>query len=141
MKFYTRKRSSPTVPIISLIDILAILLIFFIATTTFKKRESLVNVTLPQSSEMEASAERTQRVALVLTKDERIALGDREISVESLPEALRQFKLANPDGKLELKADQEVSIGLLVKIWDAASKAEVKIDEIPLRILLQSGGQ
>lgn len=141
MKFYTRKRSSPTVPIISLIDILAILLIFFIATTTFKKRESLVNVTLPQSSEMEASASESRRVALVLTKDERIALGDQELSLETLPGALRQFKLVNPEGKLELKADQGVPIGFLVKIWDAASQAEVEIDEIPLRILLESGGQ
>lgn len=141
MKFYTRKRSNPTVPIISLIDILAILLIFFIATTTFKKRESLVNVTLPQSSEMEASASESRRVALVLTKDERIALGDQELSLETLPGALRQFKLVNPEGKLELKADQGVPIGFLVKIWDAASQAEVEIDEIPLRILLESGGQ
>ncbi len=141
MNFYTRKRSSPTVPIISLIDILAILLIFFIATTTFKKRESLVNVTLPQSSEMEATAERSRRVALTLSKDGEILLGEQPVAIEGLAAALRQFREAEPDGKLELKADEEVSIGLLVKIWDAASRAEVKIDEIPLRILLQSGGR
>lgn len=141
VRFYTRKHRSPSVPIVSLIDILAILLIFFIATTTFKKRESLVNVTLPQSSEMESTAESAQRVALVLTEDEQIFLGDQSLTVESLPAALRQFKLSNPEGKLELKADQKVPIGLLVKIWDAATKAEVKIDEIPLRILLESGGK
>lgn len=140
MNFYTRKRSSPTVPIISLIDILAILLIFFIATTTFKKRESLVNVTLPKSSEMEATAEQSRRVALTLTKDERILLGDQPVEIEGLAEALRKFRANDPEGKLELKADEGVPIGLLVKIWDAASRAEVKIDEIPLRILLQSGG-
>ncbi len=140
VNFYTRKRSTPAVPIISLIDILAILLIFFIATTTFKKRESLVNVALPQSSEMEASADTRPRVALILTKDEKIALGDQPLTLEGLPEALRRHKAANPEGKLELKADQEVPIGLLVKVWDAASQAEVKLDGIPLRIPLQPGG-
>lgn len=140
MNFYTRKRSTPAVPIISLIDILAILLIFFIATTTFKKRESLVQVNLPQSSEMTAASDQTSRVALSVGKDEQLALGEVPVDIEDLADALRQFRAANPGGKLELKADQEVPIGLLVRIWDAASRAEVKIDEIPLRILLRSGG-
>lgn len=52
MKFYTQKRRQPTVPIVTLIDILAILLIFFIVTTTFKQRQSLLNVNLPKSSQM-----------------------------------------------------------------------------------------
>jgi biopolymer transport protein ExbD len=129
------------VPIISLIDILAILLIFFIATTTFKRRESLVKVNLPQSSEMAASREKIYRVALALSKDEEIALGDRPLTLETLPQELRQFKAANPEAKLELKADEGVPIGFLVKVWDAASKADVRIDEIPLRILLQKSGK
>jgi biopolymer transport protein ExbD len=139
MKFHTAKHRTPAIPLVSLIDILAILLIFFIATTTFKKKESLVNVTLPQSSEMKASAEPTRRVALTLTKEETIHLGEQPVAIEDLAAALRAFKAANPNDKLELKADQEVPIGLLVKIWDAATKAEVKIDEIPLRILVQPG--
>lgn len=139
MKFYTKKRGNPTVPIISLIDILAILLIFFIATTTFKRQESLVKVNLPQSSEMAASTEKLMRVPLALTKDEEIALGDRPMTLDTLADGLREFKSANPDAKLELKADEGVPIGFLVKVWDAASQAGVKIDEIPLRILLQKG--
>lgn len=139
MKFYVAKHRTPTIPLVSLIDILAILLIFFIATTTFKKRESLVNINLPQSSEMRAGGDPERRVALTLTKEETIHLGDQPVAIENLPAALRQFKTANPGQKLELKADQEVPIGLLVKIWDAASRAEVKIDEIPLRILVQPG--
>lgn len=140
MNFYTRKRSLPAVPIISLIDILAILLIFFIATTTFKKRESLVNVTLPQSSEMEATPERSLRVPLTLTADEEIFLGEVPVQLETLAEALREFKATNPEGKLELKTDQDVPIRFVVEVWDAAKRADVKIDEIPLRILLKSGG-
>ena len=139
MKFYTKNRGNPTVPIVSLIDILAILLIFFIATTTFKRQESLVKVNLPQSSEMAASTETIARVSLSLNKDEEIALGDQPMTLETLPQGLRQFKAANPGTQLELKADEGVPIGLLVKVWDAASKAEVRIDEIPLRILLQKG--
>ena len=52
MNFYQKKRQRPTVSVISMIDILAILLIFFIVTTTFKQSDSLVKVNLPRSSEM-----------------------------------------------------------------------------------------
>lgn len=140
MKFYAPKHRTPTIPLVSLIDILAILLIFFIATTTFKKRETLVNVNLPQSSELRPGADPARRVALTLAKDETIHLGDQPVAIEDLAEALRRFKATRPGDRLELKADQEVPIGLLVKIWDAASRAEVKIEEIPLRILVQPGG-
>ena len=46
------------VPIVTLIDILAILLIFFIVTTTFKKNESLVKVNLPRSSALASGEDR-----------------------------------------------------------------------------------
>ncbi|MCB1235501.1 MAG: biopolymer transporter ExbD [Verrucomicrobiae bacterium] len=140
MKFFSHRRAIPAVPIVSLIDILAILLIFFIATTTFKKRQSLVNVNLPQSSEMASSAEKVERLALSLTEDGQIYLGDQAVEPESLAEALRIARRTDPAVKFELKADQVAQIGLLVKVWDAAKKAGVEIDDLPVRILLQRGG-
>jgi len=139
MKFFTHKRALPPVPIISLIDILAILLIFFIATTTFKKQESLVKINLPKSSEMEANSENTVRVVLALTRDNEIYLGEEAVPIEQLAAALKQLKEQNPDGRLELKADREAEVGLLVRILDAGKQAGVDIGKIPLRILLDSG--
>lgn len=135
MKFITRKRVQPSVPIISLIDILAILLIFFIATTTFKRKEALVNVTLPKSTEMASSAERLTRVTLAVTKDGQIALGGQTVTLETLAQALRDLKQRQPDLKLQLKADKEVELGLVVKVWDEARKAKIEISDVPLRIL------
>jgi len=123
------------VPIITLIDILAILLIFFIVTTTFKKKESLVKVNLPKSSEMTAEGEITERIALSLGKDGQVSLGDRVIPMASLPAALMEFKQSG-EGELELKADEGAPLGLMVEVWDAATKAGLEISDLPLRILL-----
>ena len=49
MKFYTRPRRTPQVIIVSLIDIFAILLIFVIVTTTFKRIQPEVTIKLPES--------------------------------------------------------------------------------------------
>lgn len=135
MNIYQKKRAKPTVPIITLIDILAILLIFFIVTTTFKKKESLVRVNLPKSSEMAAEGEVTDRVALSLSKDGQVSLGDRVVPMASLPAVLTQFKQAG-EGDLELKADEGAPLGLMVEVWDAATKAGLEISDLPLRILL-----
>lgn len=135
MNIYQKKRAKPTVPIITLIDILAILLIFFIVTTTFKKKESLVKVNLPKSSEMASEGEITDRVALSLSKDGQVSLGDRVVPMASLPAVLTQFKKSG-EGELELKADEGAPLGLMVEVWDAATKAGLEISDLPLRILL-----
>lgn len=135
MKFINNKRAQPTVPIISLIDILAILLIFFIATTTFKQKEALVSVALPKSTEMASSSERLTRTTLAVTKDEQITLGEQVVTLETLTQALIELKRAQPDLKLQLKVDKGVELGMVVKVWDEARKAKIEISEIPLRIL------
>ncbi len=137
MKFYHKRRSNPVVPIVTLIDILAILLIFFIVTTTFKTNESLVQVNLPRSSEMGKGTAAERRIPLALGKDGRISLGERVVPIESLAEALGEFRATRPGDRLELKADEGAPLGLMVKVWDAATRAGLKLDDLPLRILLE----
>ncbi len=137
MKFYTKKASPPVIPIVSLIDILAILLIFFIVTTTFKKEKMLLNIALPQSSELQSSAELVERLTLSVTPDEEIFLRDQRVDLENLAEVLIQLKADQPDARLELQADQSLSLGFLVGIWDALNQSGFKIQEVPARILLK----
>lgn len=138
MNIYRKRRQRPAVPIITLIDILAILLIFFIVTTTFKQQESLVKVNLPRSSEVgteETDAQR--RVAVALSKDGNVSLGSQVLSLDELEAGLKRFRLENPDALLELKADEGAPLGKMVQVWDAASRAGLEIKDLPLRILLE----
>lgn len=137
MKFHLKKRRSPSVPIVTLIDILAILLIFFIVTTTFKTKESLVQVNLPRSSEMGEGTAAEKRVPLALGKDGSVSLGDRLVPIDTLAAVLGEFRQTRPNDRLELKADEGAPLGLMVKVWDAATQAGLKIDDLPLRILIE----
>lgn len=137
MRFYTKKPVQPTVPIVSLIDILAILLIFFIVTTTFKRKKLLLNIALPKSSEMEGATEVAQRLTLSVTEGEEIYLEDTPLELEELASALIALKADRPEAKLELKADESLSLGFLVGIWDALNQSGFKVQEVPARILLK----
>jgi biopolymer transport protein ExbD len=137
VNFHRKTRRNPTVPIVTLIDILAILLIFFIVTTTFKTRESLVKVNLPKASELGSGADSARRVPLALGRDGSVSLGERLVPMESLSRALAEFKASQPGRELELKADEGAPLGLMVKVWDAASRAGLEIGDLPLRILME----
>lgn len=137
MTFVTRKRPRPVVPIISLIDILAILLIFFIVTTTFKERKALLNISLPKSGELTPSMDRSERLTVSVTKEGDVFLEEAKVELEQLSVILQGLKQEQPDLKLELKADQAVELGVLVLVWDGITKAGIKVKDVPARIELE----
>jgi biopolymer transport protein ExbD len=143
VKFFTQRRRLPIVPLVSLIDILAILLIFFIATTTFKKEEevepeeTLLNISLPKASALSGTPATEERTTISVTKDELVYIGEDESPLAELGETLKQLIADNPDLKLELKADEELPLGVLVKVWDGFNQAGIAIKDVPARILLE----
>ena len=140
MKILEKKASRPVIPIISLIDILAILLIFFIVTTTFKEKRALLNIDLPRGSSLPSTQSIEKRLSVSVTPEGRIFLGGEEIPLADLPPRLVELKLAKPELKLELEADTTTPLGLLVSVWDALTAAGFEIKEVPARILLEAGG-
>ena len=138
MKLLETKRKTPEIPIIALIDILAILLIFFIVSTTFKKPRPVLEIDLPTVKKLPTTNIVDQRTTLAVSKDGIITLDLVEIEIEKLGEYLRAFKNVNPNTKLELQADREMNIDLLLKIWAALSEAGIEIKDVPARIELPS---
>ena len=136
MKIISAKRTRPVIPIISLIDILAILLIFFIVTTTFKEKKALLNIDLPSAGALAAQQSSERRMVLSATAEGELFLLDKPISIDALPVELAELKLARPDGKLALEADTTTDLGLLISIWDALTTAGFEIKDVPARILV-----
>lgn len=135
-----RRRPVPLIPIVSLIDILVILLIFFIATTTFRKQKSHLQIALPESKSLGgAAAANDSRIALTITKDQQILLDANPIRAEGLAEALKKLRADKPGAKLELEADTNTALGVLVKVWDALKAAGYSIGDVPARIQKAAG--
>lgn len=104
MNIYSRKTSWNSVPIVPMLDILTILLIFFIVHTEFKRQNQVLPLTLPQTQHL--SGVRGDADSLLLEIDElgRIALGGKLISHEELPVALAELRSVHPDIKLQVSA-------------------------------------
>lgn len=135
MNLRPRRRPVPAIPIVSLIDIMVILLIFFIATTSFKEEKRQVKITLPESKALGESAPQQEvRKTLAITKTQDLILDGNPVDVAGLAAALTRLKQQQPGTKLELQADTDTALGVLMKVWDALKEAGFSINDVPARI-------
>lgn len=135
MNLRPRRRPVPAIPIVSLIDIMVILLIFFIATTTFREKKMEVKITLPQSKSLgEAAPKQEVRKTLTITKTQEMILDGNPVEAPKLAAAITRLREQNPGVKLELQADTDTALGVLMKVWDALREAGYSINDVPARI-------
>jgi biopolymer transport protein ExbD len=125
MKIAVRKRRAPSIIIVSLVDILTILLIFFVVSTTFKRDQPEVQINLPDSkTSTKASSEQEHAVVSVNETDE-VRLDGQVIGVDELEAAVRNLPPTRR-AALALQADKKSSFGTIIKVMDALKLAGVK---------------
>jgi len=125
VKFYTRKRRMPAVIIVSLIDILAILLIFVIVTTTFKRDQPAVVINLPDSKTATAAPAQLDPAVLSIRPDKSLFLDGKPVEIANLKEALQRMLAATPGRGLALNADRDAPFGVVVSVMDVLKEANV----------------
>ena len=130
MRFLTRKRKqTPTIIIVALIDVLIVLLIFLMVTTTFRQQPAL-KLVLPESSQAQKAGAQEQ-APLIVSIDTK---GNLRLGTDALPvtdERLRsEFKSRaekDPDLKVAISADKDAPFGQIIKVMDAAKEAHIKM--------------
>jgi len=134
MELYRPKRKAYNVPIVPLIDIMAILLIFVIVTSTHKTTRPVVPIDLPSVREVPSTELAAERSIIAITKEGEILLENVTVPEEELAEYLQAFQTVNPGRQLELEADEGSSLGHLFIVWEALSKVGIELKEVPARI-------
>ena len=125
MKFAVRKRRAPSIIIVSLVDILTILLIFFVVSTTFKKEQPQVQINLPESKTATTAPAELEHAIVTVDKDNNIKLDGKSVSSDELEEAVRNLPPTRKSS-LVLQAADEASWQTIVKVMDALKLAGVK---------------
>ncbi len=124
MRFYIPKRRQPNIIIVSLIDILTILLIFFVVTTTFRLPQPQVTINLPESAATGAAPSPEQPLIVHVTADEQVFLGDAPVAISDLPARIRQAQDAGR--QVAMKADRKAPFGTIITIMDGLRAAGVR---------------
>ncbi len=103
-----------------LIDMVFILLIFFLVTTSFVK-ETGVEISRPAASTAVAKA--TATILIGVTKDNTIHLDHREIDIRAVRANVERCLAENPQGSVVIVADKESLTGLVILVMDACKLA------------------
>ncbi|MDD4956886.1 MAG: biopolymer transporter ExbD [Candidatus Omnitrophica bacterium] len=120
MEFEERKKISTHLDIAPLIDIVFLLIIFFMLTANFIMQPG-IKVKLPAAES--ARPEKQDSMTIYISSDSVIYLNGTEVEMAGLAEEL-SLKLANEPGlNVALKADEKVDLGLAVRVMDIARKA------------------
>lgn len=125
MKFAVKKRRAPSIIIVSLVDILTILLIFFVVSTTFKKDQPEVQINLPESKTATNTPAELDHALVSVDQNDEVKLDGKSIDVDQLEGAVRDLSPTRKSS-LALQADKKASFGTIIKVMDALKLAGVK---------------
>ncbi len=127
IQFERRKRIYERFNIAPLIDVVLLLLIFFMLSAHFVTQPGL-KLSLPESTTAQPQEE--QDIVVYMSQDGRIVLDGQTVALERLADVLKD-RLAKSDRKrVVVKPDAHVAVGALVRVMDAARSA--KADDVVL---------
>jgi biopolymer transport protein ExbD len=124
MKLNLRARTDPEVNLTSLIDVVLLLLIFFMVSTSFVK-ESQISITLPEAESEAVSDEVPEQLEIMITEQGTYLVNGREL-VNNRPETIRNAlqRVSSGDTSLPLtiSADANARHQHVVTAMDVAGR-------------------
>jgi len=123
MEFEGRRRIKMHFDIAPLVDIVFLLLVFFMLTANFIMQPG-IKITLPVAKTAQPQAK--EKVIVFIGQDNKIFLDDRQISIDELKDVLEERLKSSQDKTVILRADEKIDLGLAVKVMDIAKQAEAE---------------
>ena len=106
-----------------MLDVVFIMLIFFIVTTSFVK-ESGVSVSSPQAQT--ASQQENVNIFIAITADGDVWVDRRPVDPRSVRAIVARLHADNPEGSVIIQADEDAATGMLVEVMDQVRLAGVE---------------
>lgn len=118
MRKRTREGAAPDIT--PLIDVVFLLLIFFMVSTVFKKDEFALLLNLPTVTEGEAARDKKIKNIIIELSKDQIAFNGKKYTFEQMPDQLKA--LQDKTTSIELRIDKKVEYERVVKLLDLLKK-------------------
>ena len=128
MKFSGRDRRRAKVPALaltSMLDVIFLLLCFFVTASVFSQWESEISISLPAASSSETPSRLPGEVILNVARDGSVTVNAKKLTLSDLGERLRKVADFYPGQPVVIRADRETSYDSLVKVLDTCRVAGV----------------
>ena len=113
----------PILNLTSLIDVVFLLLVFFMVATTFLDPEKEIEIELPEAVAGESPDSERDELVINVFSDGRIVLSGAELDADDLLLALKSAARVDPDRPVTIRGDRLVRHERIVKVMDACGQA------------------
>lgn len=124
-----------------MLDILTILLIFFIVHTQLKTQQNVLKLKLPQTQYMAGEKASPDTVLLEIGETGEIALHGKHLSEKELESRVRELLADRPNVKVQISAAEGASLGTLIQVTDILTGAGIDTPDLPVRIDFKPASQ
>ena len=123
----------PAVNLTPMIDVVFLLIVFFMVGTQFTEKERQIGVKLPGAGELKAMVAPPDRREIIVSADGQIVLDGRSLSVPELTDQLRAMRSQFPDLRVVVRADGEAEHQFVAAVYGAVNRAGVADMSIAVR--------
>ena len=131
MQFKNSEKKRSRINVTPLIDVLFILLIFFMVSSSFIEQPGM-KLELPAIKSKESV--RVENLVMTISKDGSLRLGEKPVEMGNLSAAIRDMIPNIEEKTLVLKADKDAAHGLIVQIMDIAKRSGLQKIVIGTRV-------
>jgi len=119
----TRERSRPVLPLAAMVDVLFLLLIFFMTASVFREAEAQLDIDLPEAATAADPGTAADRVTVNIDASNRVYLGERRVAFEALPGELARLAEEAGIREVVVRGDSGSDWGVGVRVTDLAKQA------------------
>ncbi len=124
MRNHSQQDEDTEINMTPMLDIVFIMLIFFIVTAVFVK-EAGVNVLKPSAET--ALLQKQVSILIAVTSDDVIFINREPTKIEALRTAVEKLHAENPKGSVAIQGDEEANAVLVMQVYDAIRDAGVEV--------------
>ena len=126
MKFKRNSRShAPGLALTSMLDVIFLLLCFFVTASVFSQWESEISIQLPSAETSDEPDRLPGEIIVNLAKDGTIVVNGQALALEDLKARLAKVAKYYPGQPVIIRADKELAYERLVKVIDACRAADI----------------
>lgn len=122
-KYFKKEKSFVSINITSLIDVVFMLVIFFMLSSSFNK--SSIPISLPSSKNSIQSSD-TESIRVTISKEKIIFLNDSITSIKNLSSESQKLLTSLGTRNAVLYSDENVSLGFMISVIDELTKSGIE---------------
>ena len=125
MKALNRTEDEFVLPLTPLLDVVFLLLVFFLVSTSFVKRESSIDIKLPTAEEASQPVKKHESIVVNVRENGVIVVDGRVLGHQALRKTLEDAQNVDPEVSVVIRGDRKVFHNDIVRIMNASLAAGV----------------